>query len=588
MNDQLSAKLQNLPLDPGCYIMKDSTNTIIYIGKAKKLKNRVNQYFVGAHDFKTTKMVSHVVDFDYIITRTEKEALLLEINLIKKHRPRYNIMFMDDKTYPYIKITKEKYPTLRVVRETKKDRKSKYFGPFPDATAAHQTLKLLQTLYPLRKCNKMPKKVCLYYHIGQCLGPCEFEIDDRVYPELVEQITRFLNGDTKDLVNELNDKMNRAVETMDYEKAIEFRDLMQSIQHITEQQEVQHQDRTHRDVFAYYMDKGYLSIQGFFIRSGKLLERELSLTPIYGDVIEEFESFIVQYYQNHPEPTEIVLPQGVDIETLQQTLESKIIIPQKGYRKKLLDLAIKNAENQLNLKFDVIEAQSNEDESIMKELSDLAGRKIHRVEIFDNSHISGSFTVAACVVFDDGKANKNEYRIYKLHTGNSDIDSMKEVIYRRYFRLLSENGRIPECILVDGGKIQIDAAENIISTLGLNIVIFGLVKDEKHNTANLMDINGEYLTIDKNSSLFFMLTRMQDEVHRFAITYHRKLRQKAQTKSILDEIDGIGEVRKKKLLKHFGSFKNLKNASLEEICKVVPKNIALSIIDVLKNAQDKE
>lgn len=588
MNDNLAAKLQNLPVEPGCYIMKDSTNTIIYIGKAKKLKNRVNQYFVGAHDFKTTKMVSHVVDFDYIITRTEKEALLLEINLIKKHRPRYNIMFMDDKSYPYIKITKEKYPTLRVVRETKKDRKSKYFGPFPDATAAHQTLKLLQTLYPLRKCNKIPKKVCLYYHIGQCLGPCEFEIDDKVYPELVEQITKFLNGDTKQMTNELNRKMNEAVEAMNYEKAIEYRDFIQSIQHITDKQEVQHQDKTNRDVFAYYMDKGYLSIQGFFIRSGKLLERELSLSPIYGDIIEEFESFIVQYYQNHPVPTEVILPEGIDLETMQQTLEAKVIVPQKGYRKKLLELAMKNAENQLKMKFDVVEARSKEDESIMDEFSKIANRKVHRVEIFDNSHISGSFTVAACVVFDDGKPNKNEYRIYKLHTGNSDIDSMKEVIYRRYFRLLSENGRMPECILVDGGKIQIDAAANIINTLGLNITLFGLVKDEKHNTANLMDINGDLLTIDKNSSLFFMLTRMQDEVHRFAITYHRKLRQKAQTKSILDEIDGIGDVRKKKLLKHFGSFKNIKNASFEEICEVVPENIALSIIDVLKNTQDKE
>ncbi|MEG0076562.1 excinuclease ABC subunit UvrC [Anaerorhabdus sp.] len=587
MNTDLQAKLQNLPMEPGCYLMKDATGTIIYVGKAKKLKNRVNQYFVGAHDFKTTKMVSHVKDFDFFITRTEKEALLLEINLIKKHRPRYNIMFMDDKTYPYIKITKEDYPTLTVVRETKKDRKSKYFGPFPDATAAHQTIRLLQTLYPLRKCKVMPKKVCLYYHLGQCLGPCEYEVDPKVYLSIVEKITRFLNGDNKEILHDLKMKMQDATEKMQYENAIEYRDLIQSIEHIADKQEVQTQDKSNRDVFSYYCDKGYLSIQGFFIRQGKLLERELSLSPLYGEEQDEFISFVTQYYQKHPLPPEIVLPNLDDITVLEEALETKITVPIKGYRKKLLDLAENNAKNQLYLKFDVIEAKLDDDASMMKIFSELAHRDVHRVEIFDNSHISGAFTVAACVVFDDGRPNKAEYRIYKLHTTNSDVDSMKEVLYRRYYRLMIEEGRMPDCILVDGGIQQIEAAKQILDPLGLDIPLFGLVKDDKHNTSGMMNQMGELKEIDKNSPFFFLLTRMQDEVHRFAITYHRKLRQKAQTKSILDEIEGIGEVRKKKLLKHFGSFKQIKNASIEQLMEVLPREIAENVVQILSESNEE-
>ncbi len=585
MNKDLQAKLQNLPMEPGCYLMKDASGTIIYVGKAKKLKNRVNQYFVGAHDFKTTKMVSNVRDFDFFITRTEKEALLLEINLIKKHRPRFNIMFMDDKTYPYIKLTKENYPTLTVVRETKKDRRAKYFGPFPDATAAHQTIRLLQTLYPLRKCKTMPKKVCLYYHLGQCLGPCEYDVDPNLYQEIVEKITRFLNGDNKEILDDLQRKMADATEQMQFEKAIEYRDLIHSIEHVSnDKQQVQTQDKSNRDVFSYFADKGYLSIQGFFIRQGKLLERELSLSPLYGQAEEEFISFVTQYYQKHPLPPEIVLPNLEDITILEEALETKITVPSKGYRKKLLDLAENNAQKQLILKFEVVEARAENDESLMNQFTLLAKRDIHRVEIFDNSHISGAFTVAACVVYDDGKPNKSEYRIYKLHTTNSDVDSMKEVLYRRYYRLMIEEARMPDCILVDGGQQQIDAAKTILDSLGLDIPLFGLVKDDKHNTSGMMSRDGQLNIIDKNSPFFFLLTRMQDEVHRFAITYHRKLRQKAQTKSILDEIDGIGEVRKKKLLKHFGSFKQIKSATIEELTEVLPQEVAENVYLILKES----
>ena len=579
---QLKAKLQTLPLEPGCYLMKDKNGTIIYVGKAKKLKNRVNQYFVGAHNYKTTKLVSNIVDFDYIVTSSEKEALVLEINLIKKHRPRFNIMFMDDSSYPYIKLSNEDYPTLKVVRDARKDRKAKYFGPFPDASAAHQTMKLLNQLYPLRKCDKMGKKLCLYYHIGQCLGPCELKIDPAVYKEISEKIARFLKGDVKELVDELREKMEKASEEMAFEKAREYRDLIISIEHITDKQQVQVEDNKDRDVFSCYADKGYLAIQGFFIRSGKLLERQLSLTPLYGDPYEELLSFLLQYYQSHPLPQELVVPMELDIEALQEVIDCKIIQPFKGYRQKLLDMATNNAKTNLLQKFEVMDRQ---DESIQHAMEDLAEKLripgLSRMEIFDNSHISGAFTVAGMVVFEDGHPCKNDYRLFKLHTENSDVDSMKEVLYRRYFRLLNENGRFPDLLVVDGGLTQINAAKEVLSALEVDLPICGLVKDDKHQTSSLMNQNLETVDVDPKSPLFFLLTRMQDEVHRFAIGYHRKLRNKAQTKSILDEVDGIGEVRKKKLMNTFKSFKRIREATVEELAEVVPLDVARRLFETL-------
>ncbi len=581
--DRLQIKLKNLPTQPGCYLMKDKKGTIIYVGKAKNLKNRVNQYFMGAHDFKTTKLVSKIDDFDFIITETEKEALLLEINLIKKHRPRFNIMFMDDKTYPYIRLTKENYPRLEVVREVKKNKKNKYFGPFPDASAAHQTLKLLQTLYPFRRCKVMPKKVCLYYHLGQCLGPCEFEVDPQVYLDYAQKVQSFFRGDVKSILQELNEKMNLAQENMEYEKAINYRDCIFSIQHTVGKQQVQFENFQFTDVFSYYVDRGYLSIQGFFIRAGQLLEKELSLSPLYGDSEEEFVSFLLQYYQKHPIPSEIILPKLEAEDILIQTLDAKMFFPQKGKMKKLLEMATENAKKQLELKFDMIQSEQLKSEESLSEFSKIAKTEVNRIEIFDNSHISGSFTVASCVVFDRGKPNKSEYRTYRLHTENSDTDSMKEVMYRRYFRILKENSSLPDCILVDGGINQINAAKEILNQLGLKIKLFGLVKNEKHQTANLMNDQGELIEIDRHSALFFLLTQMQDEAHRVAISYHRKLRKKSQTKSILDEVKGIGEQRKKKLIKHFGGLNAIKNASLEEIEEVLPEKVAQEVFKLLND-----
>lgn len=584
MHEHLIDKLKTLPIEPGCYLMKDKFGTIIYVGKAKKLRNRVNQYFVGAHNFKTQKMVSFISDFDYIVTGTEKEALLLEINLIKKHRPRYNIMFMDDKSYPYIKLTQESYPSLKVVRDAKKDRHSRYFGPFPDATAAYNTMKLLNQIYPLRKCKIMPKKVCLYYHLGQCLGPCEFEIDPAVYKKMSNDIIQFLKGDVGDLLAELKQKMLVATEQLAYEKAKEYRDLIIGIEHISDRQQVQSDDLKDKDVFGLYADKGYLAIQGFFIRGGKLLERTLSLTPLYEEPYEALSAFIVQYYQTHPEPTELILPQEMDIESLQEAVSVKIVQPYKGHRKKLLEMAINNAANNLLQKFNVIERKQDQNEEAMQQLAGLLHREgISRIEIFDNSHIQGQFTVSGMVVYDEGYPSKNDYRLFKLHTQNSDVDSMKEVLYRRYFRLLKENSRMPDLIIVDGGYTQIQAAKQIISSLGLNICICGLAKDEKHRTSQLLDEAGNAYPVLIDSPLFFLLTQMQDEVHRFAITYHRKLRSIAQTKSILDEVSGVGEARKKKLMKHFVSMKRMKEASIEELNEVVPLEIAKKIHEILSN-----
>ncbi len=582
--EYIKAKLLNLPHQPGSYQMKDKYGEIIYVGKAKDLHARVNQYFTGAHDFKTTRMVASIDDFDFIVTASEKEALVLEINLIKKYRPKYNIQFIDDSSYPYIKLTREQYPRLMIARDTRKDRKAKYFGPFPDANAARNTLKLLQSLYPFRRCNRLGDKICLYYHMGQCLGPCEFEIDDKVYEDMADGVTRFMNGDIKAIEKDLKEKMYAASSELAFEKAQEYKEMLDSIHSVVgDKQNIEKDNRGSRDVFAWYADRGYMAITGFLVRSGIILNKEFRLRPLYGDPKDEFISFLSQYYQDHPAARELVLPQDTDLDALGELIEMPLFTPQRGYKKKLIDMCVDNAKKQLDLKFNTVERQDTVTDEAVQQLSDLAGRNMSRVELFDNSHISGTFTVASCVVYDDGQPNRKEYRLYKLHTANSDVDSMKEVVYRRYFRLLKEDGRMPDGILVDGGWTQIEAAKEILDSLGLSetIKIMGLVKDDHHNTNALMDTDGEVFDIDKNSGLFFLLTRMQDEVHRTAISYHRKLRAKAQTRSILDEIEGVGPKRKRLLLKAFRNFTGLKEAGVEEIAAVVPQEVAQRVYETL-------
>lgn len=581
---KIEDKLALLPPKPGCYLMKDANNKIIYVGKAIKLNNRVRSYFRGAHDYKTTRLVQHIDDFEYIVCNSEKEALIMEINLIKEHSPEYNIMFMDDKSYPYIKLTKGKAPMLQVVRNNK-DKNAYYFGPFPNSRAAYETMSLLNKLYPLRKCKNIPKKACLYYHLGQCLGPCVENIDSKVYDDMANKIRKFLRGDARDILKQLEEEMLKASEELNFEKAKEIHETIESIKHTTQSQNVMFKDNKDRDVFGYYFDKGYICIQVFLLRNGKIIERNLSITPIVEESEDAFISFILQYYSKNPLPQEILLPDGLNTD-LNDYLDTSVLVPKRGQKRQLVDMVYENAKNSHINKFELVKRKEDETLDAMKQLSLLLGKNIHTIEIYDNSHIMGQFNVSGMVVFKDGKPDKKEYRHYKLMGYRSDLDSMKEVIYRRYFRLLKERKPFNDVLLVDGGYQQILAAKEILDALEIEMTICGLVKDDKHRTSNLMDVNGKIIEIKKDSPLFFLLTQMQDEVHRFAITYHKKLRSKAQTKSILDEIEGLGDVRKKKLWNHFRSMKKLKEATIDELSEIIPRNVAENVYEVIHDTFD--
>lgn len=570
-------------MSPGCYLMKNTDGKVIYVGKARKLKNRVSSYFTGAHNYKTTKLVDHIWDFDYIVTDSEKEALLLEINLIKDYTPEYNIMFMDNTYYPYIELTDETHPRLKIVRKTK-NKKNKYFGPYPDATAARNTFKLLNKLYPLRKCNHVPDKPCLYYSLHQCLGPCINEVDKSQYDEIRKELISFIHGNTKSKIDELTEKMMTASENLQFELAKEYRDLIRSIEYVTAKQNVQFGDYKDRDILGYFIDKGYISIQLFFMREGKLLYHDFNLEPVGEDFEEDLIRFLVTYYQTHPEPYELLIPQDVDLELLTEILSCHVLQPQRGDKKSLVEMANKNAKEALEKKFLLKEKT---DEKTILPIIEL-GQKLgidtpHTIELYDNSNIQGAYAVAGMVVYKDGVPSKKDYRKYKIKTveGPDDYASMKEVIYRRYYRLLMEQKEMADLIIVDGGLGQIKVAKEVIDSLNLSVHICGLSKDDKHSTAMLLDEDGNQVPIDTKSPLFFLLTRMQDEVHRYAISFHRQVRSKSLFSSILDEVEGIGEARKKKLLNHFKSVKKMKKASLEELEAVIPKNTAAKLYEVL-------
>ncbi len=581
--EKIQPKLDILPAKAGCYLMKDVEGTIIYVGKAIKLSNRVRSYFRGVHNFKTTKLVQNIDDFEFIVCNSEKEALIMEINLIKEHTPKYNIMFMDDKSYPYIKLSKTKAPTLQVVRNNK-DKKAYYFGPFPNSGAAYQTKDLLHSLYPLRKCKNMPKKACLYYHLGQCLAPCIHDVEAIVYERMAEEIRKFLRGDAKEMLQKLRKQMEVESEALNFEKAKEIHDVITSIEHTTQGQNVMFQDGKDRDVFGYYFDKGYICIQAFLIRNGKIIERSFAMNPIIEEVEDAFVSFVLQYYQRNPLPNEILLP-PLHVK-LEEHVSCSVHTPIRGDKKKLVDMVQENAKTYHEQKFEMVRRKENEKESALVQLSQLLHKDIKTIEIYDNSHISGKFNVSGMVVFEDGIPNKKEYRLYKLDTYRSDMDSMKEVVYRRYLRILKEQKKKNDLLIVDGGLLQIKAAKQSLDALYIDdVILCGLVKNDKHKTSSLMDSNGNIMDVKKDSPLFFLLTQMQDEVHRFAITYHKNLRKKAQTKSILDEVDGLGPVGVKKIWKHFSSLKKLKEASIEEIASVVSLQVAKNIYEVLHDTQ---
>jgi excinuclease ABC subunit C len=589
VNERIKNKLALLPDQPGCYLMKDKNGTIIYVGKAKVLKNRVRSYFTGSHDAKTERLVSEIEDFEYIVTESNIEALLLEINLIKKNDPKYNIMLKDDKTYPFLKITNEKYPRLVITRKVLKD-KANYFGPYPDVGAANETKKILDRLFPLRKCKKtQTKEPCLYYHLGQCLCPYYFDVDPKVYTKMVEEIKHFLNGGYGEIETQIREKMQKAAENMEFEKAAEYRDQIRAIETIMTRQKMTNADLIDRDVFGYAIDKGWMCVQVFFVRQGKLIERDVSIFPFYNDAKEDFLTYIGQFYQEneHFIPKEVLIPDDIDKASVEALLETKVIQPKRGEKKKLVNLASKNASVALNERFDLIARKQERTIGAVERLGNAMNIPAPiRIESFDNSNIMGTDPVSAMVVFIDGKPAKKEYRKYKIKTvkGPDDYASMREVIYRRYSRVIREELPLPDLILIDGGKGQVDVAKDVlINQLGIDIPVAGMAKNDKHRTSELLfGPNLDVVPLERNSQEFFLLQRIQDEVHRFAITFHRQLRSKNSFASRLDGIEGLGPKRKKTLLKEFKSLKNITAATVEELqVSGLPKNVAENVYKTL-------
>ncbi|MEF7419541.1 excinuclease ABC subunit UvrC [Enterococcus faecium] len=589
MNERIKNKLALLPDQPGCYLMKDKNGTIIYVGKAKILKNRVRSYFTGSHNTKTERLVSEIEDFEYIVTESNIEALLLEINLIKKNDPKYNIMLKDDKTYPFLKITNEKYPRLVITRKVLKD-KALYFGPYPDVGAANETKKILDRLFPLRKCKpSQTKEPCLYYHLGQCLCPYYFDVDPKVYTKIVDEVKNFLNGGHEKIESEIHRKMEKAAENMEFEKAAEYRDQIRAIETIMTRQKMTNTDLLDRDVFGYAIDKGWMCVQVFFVRQGKLIERDVSMFPFYNEAEEDFLTYIGQFYQEneHFIPKEVLIPDTIDKPSVEALLDTKVLQPKRGEKKKLVELANKNASVALNERFDLIARKQERTIGAVERLGNAMNIPPPiRIESFDNSNIMGTNPVAAMVVFIDGKPARKEYRKYKIKTvnGPDDYASMREVIYRRYSRVIREGLPLPDLILIDGGKGQVDVAKDVLENqLGIDIPIAGMAKNDKHKTNELLfGTDLAVVPLERNSPEFFLLQRVQDEVHRFAITFHRQLRSKNSFASRLDEIEGLGPKRKKMLLKEFKSLKNITAATIEELQEIgLPKNVAQNVFDKL-------
>ena len=595
MNNLIKSKLELLPTSPGCYIHKDKNGTIIYVGKAKNLRNRVRSYFRGSHDTKTEALVSEIVDFEFIVTESNIEALLLEINLIKENKPKYNIMLKDDKSYPFIKITNERYPRLIITRQVKKDG-GLYFGPYPDVGAANEIKRLLDRIFPFRKCTNPPSKVCFYYHIGQCMAHTICKKDETYFKSMAQAVSDFLKGQDDKIIDDLKGKMATAAQAMEFERAAEYRDLIQAIGTLRTKQRVMAKDLQNRDVFGYYVDKGWMCVQVFFVRQGKLIERDVNLFPYYNDPDEDFLTYVGQFYQekSHLVPNEVLIPQDIDEEAVKALVDTKILKPQRGEKKQLVNLAIKNARVSLEQKFNLLEKSVEKTQGAIENL----GRLLQiptpvRIESFDNSNIMGTTPVSAMVVFVNGKPSKKDYRKYKIKTvvGPDDYASMREVIRRRYGRVQRDGLTPPDLIVIDGGQGQVDIAKQVIQEeLGLDIPIAGLQKNDKHQTHELLFGDPlEVVELSRNSQEFFILQRIQDEVHRFAITFHRQLRSKNSFSSQLDGIDGLGPKRKQNLMKHFKSLTKIKEASVDEIVEVgVPRAVAEAVQRKLNPQEEVE
>lgn len=585
-------ELSLVPHLPGCYLMKNKDNIVIYVGKSKNLKNRLSSYFNREHTGKTMMLVREIDHFEYIVTNTEMESLLLEINLIKKYDPKYNILYRDDKSYPYIELTNEKVPRLRTIRRVNvKKIKNNLFGPYPNVGAAKKVVEILNRIYPLRKCNTYDKRECLYYHIGECLGYCTKEIDEEKINTMKNEIISFLNGNTKVLTDRLKEKMYMYSEKEEYEKALEYKELLDYINITTEKQKVDLSDNINIDVIGYYAKDNYISIQILFIRGGKLLDRKRNIFPMVDEVNEELSNYISNFYsKNVSNPKEVLVPDIIDNDTFTEVFNYKFITPIKGEKKKIHDLAYDNARIYYEEQMTYIKKDEDKINNALNELKNLLNLdKVDRIELFDNSNLFGNFNVSGMVVFKMGVPSKNDYRKFKITNDvNDDYGTMREVIYRRYFRVLKDNLERPDLIIVDGGIGQINVAREVISSLGLNIAVAGLKKDDKHSTNMLLGLEPlQEIKVDKRSDLFLLLTKMQNEVHNFTISYHRNIRSKGALSSILDNIDGIGEVRKNKLLKKYKTVDKMKEASLEELEEILPKDIALSFKDFLEDNLDE-
>lgn len=587
-------KLSLLPTLPGVYLMKDKDDEIIYIGKAKNLRNRVRSYFKQTHTGKTKILVENIADFETVITQTNKEALLLEVTLIQKHQPKFNIRLKRGTSYPYLKITNERDPQLVIASEVSNDG-AHYFGPYPDVYAAQNVMQILQKLYPLRRCNGHQKRACLYYHLGQCIGPCDHEVPVEEYQEQIKNIKRFLDGDVGHVKDELLAKMQEAAEALDFERAADYRDQIRYIEQTVEKQTIISRDRTPRDIFNYHEDRGWISIQVFFIRQATLIKRDAKMFPLYGPASEELSRFILQYYENpdNMKPKEILVPPGLEIKDLAEILQVPVRVPQRGEKKRLLDLAYKNSQIALNEKFRLEEMDEVKTVGASEELAAAMGlEKIERIEAFDHSNIQGTSPVSAMVSFKNGKPDKTNYRKYHIKTveGANEFATTQEVIRRRYSRLLKEGQDMPDLILMDGAAIQVNAALEVLEhELGLDIPVAGMVKDDRHNTANL--IFGEDLAVvdlEPASPAFRLVQHIQEEVHRFAISFHRKTRSKSSVSSRLDGIKGVGPKTRTKVLRHFRSLDKAKQAPLEEYRQLgIPQPTAERIIEELNKAPEE-
>jgi len=587
MSDKISIKdkLKELPTNPGCYLMKNKDNTIIYVGKAKNLSNRVKSYFTGKHNSKTTRLVMDIVDFEFIITSTEKEALILEMNLIKKHRPRYNIMLMDDKMYPYILLTNEKHPRITYTREL--NHKGKYFGPYPNAKAARSTVDMLNKIYPLRKCRNIPKKECLYYHINNCLGPCIRCVEENEYSEIINKITNLLGGNIKDEIRNLKIKMSEASENLNFEEALEYRNIIVDLEAIGEKQKME-TGLDNSDIFNYAVKEDYINIQVFHVRETKVIERKAFTFDLINDSLEMFIGFVNQFYliNNNPLPKEIILPKEALTEENLNLFDEKLLkisfAPKQGKKKELLDLVLVNINKELD---NLILKKQRTYEMTMGAAISLANllhiEKANDIEAFDNSNIQGISAISAMVKYINGEKSTKDYRKYKVKTivGSDDANTFYEIITRRYKRLKEENEKMPDLIIMDGGKPQVNAALQALKDIEVEIPVMGLVKDDNHRTKEIL-YNNELIELERRSSLFKFLTGIQDEVHRYAISFHHNTHAKNILSSKLDNIKGIGKVKKNEILKALGEvdFKErldklkLTEEQKEEILKIYNLN----------------